>query len=464
MPSRILIVDSDQNSLFELRTMLETLGYQTDQAADGIEGFEKAKAEPPALVVTEIMLDRLSGFEMALRISQAGLTCPVLFYTWFYRDQRARQEVTAKYAGKGYFIKPFQLDALKRAIEDLGVPKRFDVESQVFVEQGQTTKEDPSHVEDETPSPASSSKPSPEVKQTSQPASVTVPVRPAAGSGRAVAAARMADAAPISTPAEQHSQKIDAFPSPTAKGAAPTLQDASPALFTGGQLDTGLWSRLRMGFPGSNRLLFGGLAGLLVLMVLGLVLMQYLREEPSSELSTSDSPRTSEVEVGSTLPPQDGRTEAPDAPAAVAPPSDARPSTAMNEGPGISSPTGGQRERGASTDLSTSESSLEAPEPRTGLVVSDVSARQTGSVLRRTRLPALLAEEMEQLGKKPLVVRVVVGRRGEVLDATAVQSSLSSELIEKIVSNVKEWRFSAHRQAGETVTKHLSFRYVSSGK
>src|SRR5262249_9600760 len=43
-------------------------------------------------------------------------------YTGFYRDERARKEVVLKYGASGYFVKPFQLQALKRAIaRELGL-------------------------------------------------------------------------------------------------------------------------------------------------------------------------------------------------------------------------------------------------------------------------------------------------------------------------------------------------------
>ena len=44
------------------------------------------------------------------------LRAPVIFYTAFYRDERARRDITEKYGALHYFVKPFQREALKKAI------------------------------------------------------------------------------------------------------------------------------------------------------------------------------------------------------------------------------------------------------------------------------------------------------------------------------------------------------------
>src|SRR5438876_4866882 len=117
MPRRILIIDPDEDQLTELRLILEEQGCSVETACDGLEGLEKGKLFQPDLVITELLLNRLSGFEVSSRIAgDAGFQAPVIFYTGFYRDEYARKEVTSKYGAVDYFIKPFQQEALKKAV------------------------------------------------------------------------------------------------------------------------------------------------------------------------------------------------------------------------------------------------------------------------------------------------------------------------------------------------------------
>ncbi|HEU0004496.1 MAG TPA: hypothetical protein VFS12_00780, partial [Terriglobia bacterium] len=89
------------------------------------------------LVVTEILTSRLSGFELASRIGggAAGFSALVIFYTEFYRDEKARRDVIAKYGAVQYFVRPFQKEELKKSVvayfQDFlsGLPSASTVES-----------------------------------------------------------------------------------------------------------------------------------------------------------------------------------------------------------------------------------------------------------------------------------------------------------------------------------------------
>src|SRR5476651_2099966 len=62
--SKILLVEDDNNlrEIFEMRLQAE--GYQTVTAGDGEQGIEVALKEKPALIIADIMMPKLSGFEM----------------------------------------------------------------------------------------------------------------------------------------------------------------------------------------------------------------------------------------------------------------------------------------------------------------------------------------------------------------------------------------------------------------
>ena len=118
MAGRLLLVGELSDELTELRVTFEGIGLTVEIAPDGLAGLEMGKEFQPDLVVTEILTNRLSGFELASRISggAAGFAAPVIFYTEFYRDEKARREVLGKYGALQYFVRPFQKDALKRLV------------------------------------------------------------------------------------------------------------------------------------------------------------------------------------------------------------------------------------------------------------------------------------------------------------------------------------------------------------
>src|SRR5262245_58994774 len=118
MAGRLLLIGGSTDDLLDLKVSFEGIGLVVRLAPDGLAGLETGAEFQPDLVVTEILTSRLSGFELASRIGSgsAGFAAPIIFYTEFYRDERARREVLAKYGAVGYFVRPFQKEALKRAV------------------------------------------------------------------------------------------------------------------------------------------------------------------------------------------------------------------------------------------------------------------------------------------------------------------------------------------------------------
>jgi DNA-binding response OmpR family regulator len=101
---RVLIIEDDPNVAEVVTRYLEREGYTVDSADDGLEGLDRALADPPDLVVLDLMLPSLSGLEVCRRLrSQAPV--PVIMLT-------ARGEEVDRIAGlelgaDDYVAKPF---------------------------------------------------------------------------------------------------------------------------------------------------------------------------------------------------------------------------------------------------------------------------------------------------------------------------------------------------------------------
>jgi DNA-binding response OmpR family regulator len=107
--SRILVVEDDPNLLSALKYNLQKEGYEIVTAIDGAEAVESARRQKPDLIILDIMLPRLSGFEVC-RILRKEMTVPIIMLT-------AKVDETDKIVGleigaDDYITKPFSMREL----------------------------------------------------------------------------------------------------------------------------------------------------------------------------------------------------------------------------------------------------------------------------------------------------------------------------------------------------------------
>ena len=115
MDKRILIVEDEQNIVDILAFNLHREGYETLEAMDGAAGLELALANDPDLILLDLMLPKMDGFEVCRRLREAGRTTPVIMLT-------AREEETDKVLGlelgaDDYITKPFSMRELLARIK-----------------------------------------------------------------------------------------------------------------------------------------------------------------------------------------------------------------------------------------------------------------------------------------------------------------------------------------------------------
>ena len=104
--SKILVVEDDRNLLEVLKYNLAKEGYDVLTATDGVQALDVARSNRPDLIVLDIMLPKLDGFEVC-RILRTEMTTPILMLT-------ARAEETDKVVGlelgaDDYMTKPFSM-------------------------------------------------------------------------------------------------------------------------------------------------------------------------------------------------------------------------------------------------------------------------------------------------------------------------------------------------------------------
>ncbi len=108
--SRVLVVDDEPNITDLISTALHYEGFEVSSAATGRAALNEVIASRPHLVVLDVMLPDLDGFEVARRLRQEGRRVPILFLT--ARDATEDKVRGLTLGGDDYVTKPFSLEEL----------------------------------------------------------------------------------------------------------------------------------------------------------------------------------------------------------------------------------------------------------------------------------------------------------------------------------------------------------------
>ncbi|WP_248930270.1 response regulator transcription factor [Paenibacillus hamazuiensis] len=110
MREKILVIDDDEKIISMLRRTLAFEGYTVFTAHNGVEGLKQILEHDPDVVVLDVMMPQLDGWEVCRRIRESGSEVPVLMLT-------AKDEVSDRVRGldlgaDDYLVKPFALEEL----------------------------------------------------------------------------------------------------------------------------------------------------------------------------------------------------------------------------------------------------------------------------------------------------------------------------------------------------------------
>lgn len=133
---KILVCDDERHIVRLIQVNLERQGYNVVTAYDGKEGLEKAQAEKPDLMVLDVMMPYMDGFEVlkALRREQATEALPVIMLTAKAQDKDVFEGY--HYGADMYLTKPFNPMELVTFVKRIlggsgdggpGGPKRYDL-------------------------------------------------------------------------------------------------------------------------------------------------------------------------------------------------------------------------------------------------------------------------------------------------------------------------------------------------
>src|SRR5690348_10073460 len=113
---RVLVVDDEQRMVDVLRMKLEMEGYRVIEAGNGLEALERLKADLPDLVVLDVMMPELDGFETLRRIREVS-SIPVIMLT--VRNEETDRIRGLEIGADDYLTKPFSPRELQSRIKAL---------------------------------------------------------------------------------------------------------------------------------------------------------------------------------------------------------------------------------------------------------------------------------------------------------------------------------------------------------
>jgi len=115
--ARIMIVDDSPSQLLGIQRIVEKLGHQSITAEDGAAGVEVAKRELPDMVLMDVVMPNLNGFQATRTLSRDASTrhIPVVLVTT--KDQDTDRMWGLRQGAKAYLTKPFSEDELAEVIE-----------------------------------------------------------------------------------------------------------------------------------------------------------------------------------------------------------------------------------------------------------------------------------------------------------------------------------------------------------
>ncbi|HST27279.1 MAG TPA: twitching motility response regulator PilH [Rudaea sp.] len=104
--ARILIVDDSPSQLVGLKRIVEKLGHQVVTAEDGSAGVEAAKREVPDLILMDVVMPNLNGFQATRTISKDAKTSHIPIVLVTTKDQETDRVWGIRQGAKAYVTKP----------------------------------------------------------------------------------------------------------------------------------------------------------------------------------------------------------------------------------------------------------------------------------------------------------------------------------------------------------------------
>jgi twitching motility two-component system response regulator PilH len=117
--ARVLIVDDSPSQLMGMKRIIEKLGHEILTAEDGALGVEAAKRELPDLILMDVVMPNLNGFQATRSISKEPTTSHIPIVLVTTKDQETDRVWGMRQGAKAYLTKPVNEAALIKLVKEL---------------------------------------------------------------------------------------------------------------------------------------------------------------------------------------------------------------------------------------------------------------------------------------------------------------------------------------------------------
>jgi len=126
---RVLVADDEENQRAGLAKMVQSWGFVVETAADGQEALDKLSQTPAHVLITDLMMPRVDGFELMKRLGAQGALPPTIMLTAFGNIETAVQ-ATLDHGAFWFLEKPIQPSVLKVLLERASAQSRMAEETE----------------------------------------------------------------------------------------------------------------------------------------------------------------------------------------------------------------------------------------------------------------------------------------------------------------------------------------------
>ena len=118
MPKKVMVVDDEEDIRVSVGQVLEISGYEVIKAENGTDCLQKLEHITPDLVILDIMMPGMSGWDVAARIKEHDTwrTIPIVFLTAKGDEMSVGM---GSLASEEYIVKPFEVRKLKESVEKI---------------------------------------------------------------------------------------------------------------------------------------------------------------------------------------------------------------------------------------------------------------------------------------------------------------------------------------------------------
>ena len=146
MKPRILVVDDEPETVELIEFNLKQSGYTVSTAADGADALKKARSQPPDLIVLDVMLPEMDGFEICktLRLDPSTTKVPIIMLT--AKAAEIDRVLGLELGADDYLTKPFSTRELLLRIKKILDRGQFSEQAENLLRFGDLAIDTPRHV------------------------------------------------------------------------------------------------------------------------------------------------------------------------------------------------------------------------------------------------------------------------------------------------------------------------------